>query len=247
VSMPLFLYVLVMKIPSFTLRNSISLSFSAFILFSTYLMVCIVYPYTTWKWDVDFLMTKQFIIHLDHYRAAFYTHIFSSVIVLFCGAFLFSAFILNRFSALHRSFGKLYVVLILFLSAPSGLVMAFYANGGLWVKISFLILTPLWWFFTYRGYTSIRKGKVNDHKTWMIRSYALTLSAISLRTYQLVLGHINLMNPEYHYLFVSWISWVGNFAIAEIYIHISKLRSILRRRNKLYYHLHTPKQTIGTS
>jgi len=64
-------------------RTSRSLLFSGLILFSTYLMLQIILPYTTWKWNVDFLMTKQFVIHLDHYRIAFYTHIFSSVIVLF--------------------------------------------------------------------------------------------------------------------------------------------------------------------
>ena len=195
-----------------------SFLFCGLILLSTIGMTNIIMPYLSWKWNVDFLMTKQFIIHLDHYRFAFYIHIFSSLVILFSGAFLFSSYVLKHYSKLHRNIGKVYVGLLLGLSAPSGLIMAYYANGGIWVKISFLILTPLWWYFTYKGYTSIRHKKVKAHKAWMTRSYALTLSAISLRGYQFIFGYTIEMNPEMQYLLISWISWVGNLLIAEVYI-----------------------------
>ncbi len=216
-----------------------SFLFSGMVLFFTYLMANIIYPYFSWRWDVDFLMTKQFIIHLDHYRLAFYTHIFSSIVVLFAGSILFSTYILKHFSRLHRGFGKLYVGMLLFLSAPSGMIMAFYANGGFWVKISFLILTPLWWYFTYRGYTTIRKKNVIAHKRWMIRSYALTLSAISLRMYQFILGHFPLVEVEMQYLLISWVSWVGNLVLAELFIQFSKKsnRNRINRPHSSAYNL----------
>jgi hypothetical protein len=65
-------------------------------------------------------------------------------------------------SSLHKTFGKLYVILILLLSAPSGMVMALYANGGALTKLSFLILTPLWWYFTLKGYLTIRPGRLSS-------------------------------------------------------------------------------------
>lgn len=210
--------------------------FSGLVFISSLAMAKIILPYFSWKWDVDFLLTKQFVIHLDHYRIAFYTHIFSSLIVLLTGVFLFSPFILKRYSQVHRFSGKLYVGLILLLSAPSGLIMAYYASGGLWVKVSFLILTPMWWFFTFRGYTSIRKGRVHEHKSWMIRSYALTLSAISLRGYQLLLGHYAIIDPEVQYLLVSWISWVGNLVVAELYIRSTDIKFELKYL-KYQFHL----------
>jgi len=206
-----------------------SFIFSGIVLFFCFLMARIILPYFSWRWDVDFLLTKQFIIHLDHYRLAFYTHIFSSLVVLFAGAFLFSSYILNHFANLHRIFGKTYVGILLFLSAPSGMVMAYYANGGIWVQLSFFILTPLWWYFTYKGFASIRNKDVVAHKMWMIRSYALTLSAISLRGFQVILGQFELINPEFQYLFVSWLSWIGNLILAELIILYSKRLS----RNKL--------------
>ena len=120
-------------------------------LIATVLMVQIVYPYLSWELDIDFLQTKQHLIHLSYYRIAFYIHIFSSVPVLFFGAFLFSERILKRFSKVHRMLGKGYVGLVLGLSAPTGMVLAFHANGGWPVQLSFLLATPLWWYFTWRG------------------------------------------------------------------------------------------------
>ncbi len=189
------------------------------ITFFTWQMFQIIWPYTTWQWDVDFLQTKQMIIHLDHYRISFYTHIFSSLIILLSGAFLFSNYILKNHSSIHRFLGKTYVALLLLFSAPSGMIMAFYANGGWMAKVSFLILVPLWWWTTYKGYQTARQRKFSEHKKWMMRSYALTLSAISLRVYQLILGTYFYIDPVTQYVFVSWTSWVGNLLFVEFLIY----------------------------
>jgi predicted membrane protein DUF2306 len=208
-----------LKINKLTVRKTFySFLWIAFISFFSYKMLEIVLPYTSWEWDVDFLLTKQFIIHLDHYRIAFYSHIFSSLFVLFSGAFLFSNYILKNHPTIHRWVGKSYVALLLFISAPSGMVMAFYANGGWLAKVSFLILTPIWWWFTYKGYQTARRQQFNAHKSWMIRSYALTLSAISLRLYQMGLSSFLYIDPVTQYILVSWVSWIGNLIIAEMII-----------------------------
>jgi len=107
------------------LKPSLPILWSAAIVFFTYQMFKIIFPYTSWEWDVDFLLTKQFIIHLDYYRLAFYSHIFSSLFVLLSGAFLFSNFILKKYKTVHRVAGRVYVILLLGIAAPSGLVMGF--------------------------------------------------------------------------------------------------------------------------
>lgn len=196
----------------------------AFILFFSVKMLGIIWPYTSWDWEVDFLLTKQMIIHLDHYRLSFYAHIFSSLLVLFSGAFLFSSFVLKKWPLLHRWFGKIYVGLLLLVSAPSGMVMAFYANGGWLAKISFLILTPLWWYFTWKGYQTARQRKFKLHQDWMMRSYALTLSAVSLRIYQVSLSYYFYIDPELQYILISWASWLGNWLLVEVLIYQRRLK-----------------------
>ena len=203
-------------------------------LIATVLMVQIVYPYLSWELDIDFLQTKQHLIHLSYYRIAFYIHIFSSVPVLFFGAFLFSERILKRFSKVHRMLGKGYVGLVLGLSAPTGMVLAFHANGGWPVQLSFLLATPFWWYFTLRGLKTAISLDFVSHRKWMIRSYAMAFSAITLRASQVFLSTFNLVSPDYQYMVVSWVSWVLNLFIVEIYLRkpafkrevLPKLKSI---------------------
>lgn len=200
------------------MKTAKTLLWVAFISFFSYEMFSIIWPYTSGQTDIDFLLTKTNIIHLFHYKSAFYSHISSSLVVLFIGAFLFSKKVLQKWPKVHRWLGKTYIALLLLISAPSGLIMAFYANGGWIAKVSFLILTPLWWWFTWKGYQTARQKAFKAHQVWMIRSYALTLSAISLRLYQLGLGYWFYFDPISQYIFVSWVSWVGNLAIAELII-----------------------------
>ena len=189
---------------------------SATILFFTYIMALIILPYTTWKWDVDFLLTKQMIVHLDYYRWSFYGHIFSSIFILGSGAFLFSKTIMRQWPNVHRFFGRTYVGLVLLVSAPTGLVMAFYANGGWPAKTSFILLAPLWWYMTWKGFRTAKNQQFGEHKKWMMRSYALSLSAVSLRIYQMILSAFFMIDPVVQYISVSWAAWTGNLIVVEM-------------------------------
>lgn len=197
--------------------------------FFSLLMFNVIWPYTSWEWNVDFLQSKYLIIHLNYYRLSFYAHIFSSLIVMFSGAFLFSKYILQNYSRTHRFFGKLYVGLVLLISAPTGMVMAFHANGGWPAKISFLILTPLWWWFTYKGYQTARNKNFTAHKKWMTRSYALTLSAITLRFCQLFIHQIIFLDPTTQYILVSWGSWMFNLGVVELYLGCNESEFLVKR------------------
>jgi len=192
--------------------------FALFILFSTFLMVQITLPYSSGKLDIDFLLTKQHIIHLKHYRVAFYWHIFSSLFVLLAGAVQFSRPFLSRWPQVHRWLGRGYVFIILCISGPSAMVMSFYGNGGWNARISFILLTSLWWWFTWKAYQTARQGDFEKHGTFMLRSYALTLSAITLRIYQFLLGSFFILEPVFQYRLVAWSSWLINLLLAEVLI-----------------------------
>ncbi len=203
-------------------------------LIATVLLAQIIYPYLSWELDIDFLQTKQHVIHHWYYRAAFYVHIFSSLPVLFLGAFLFSERIQKRYSKLHRMMGKGYVGLVLCLSAPSGMVLAVYANGGWPVQLSFLIATPLWWLFTWKGLQTALKKEFFAHRKWMLRSYALAFSAVTLRASQLFLNNVNWVAPEYQYLYVAWESWILNLFLVEIYLRWLSKKETLNPNTFVY-------------
>jgi hypothetical protein len=190
------------------------------ILLSGWQMLLITLPYFSFRYDVHFLLTKQSILHKDIWRWSFYIHITASIFVLLFGAFQFIKSISAKLPRLHRTLGKIYVFTVLCLSAPSGLIMAFYANGGLWSKVSFVIISLLWWVFTFVAYWKIRKKKLEAHIEFMMRSYALTLSAITLRAYVLILPSYIHLPARDMYTLVAWLSWVPNLIIAEILIRL---------------------------
>jgi len=196
------------------------------LLFFTWLMIRITIPYFSFEYDVAFLLTKQRILHITAWRWAFYTHISSSLIVLFLGIFQFIPAIIYKWSTVHRFMGKVYITLVLAISAPSGFIMALYANGGIWAKISFTLISILWFWFTLQAYLQIRKHNIASHTHFMIRSYALTLSAITLRSYVVILPHFFILHSNQMYTLISWLSWVPNLLIAEILISKKILRYV---------------------
>lgn len=196
--------------------------FLSLIIFFSILMLKITVPYFSFKYDIDFLLTKQSVLHIKIWRMAFYTHISSSLIVLVCGGFQFSKTLVYSKPMIHRYLGKAYVFLVLGISAPSGLIMGFYANGGIWAKTSFVIISALWWFFTFKAFKHALNKDFKKHLNYMYRSYALTLSAITLRLLALILPYFILLHAREMYTLIAWLSWVPNLLIAEYLISKQK-------------------------
>lgn len=186
----------------------------ALLLFFTLLMIRITLPYLSLETDVKFLKIKQWIIHNPYWRAAFFIHVLSSIFLLIAG---FTQFHdpLKKFSTIHRMVGKMYIAIIVFISGPASFVMALYANGGAPSQIAFSILSILWIFFTAKAWIEIRKQNYIEHGNFMLRSYALTLSALSLRAWKYIIVLIFHPHPMDGYMIVAWLGWIPNLLIAE--------------------------------
>ncbi len=198
-----------------------SLNIVAFIviLYSSYLLILLSLPYIHFEKHVDFLETKQLIYHIKIWRASFYIHVFSSPIIILTGLFQFSQQLLNKRPKIHQILGKIYVVTVLFVSGPSAFIMSLYANGGRITQTSFVILSILWILFTFLAYRKIKNKEIASHAKWMIRSYALTLSAVTLRFYAYLIDVFNInILPADAYLMLAYTSWISNLIIAEFYI-----------------------------
>jgi uncharacterized membrane protein len=195
------------------------------LLFFTWLMLLITLQYIPAKPDVAFLRIKQDVAHNGFYLAVFFAHVYSSIVVLVAGMLQFSSVIRRRLPAVHRWSGRVYVAVILLVSGPSGLVMGFYGNGGPVAQTAFCLLALLWLYFTFQGFRQIKAGNVAAHRRWMYRSYALTLSAISLRLWKWVIVWIWEPRPMDAYRIVAWLGWVSNLLIVELIIYIYRQKN----------------------
>lgn len=103
-------------------------------------------------------------------------------------------------------------------AAPTGLVMGLHANGGLIAQLFFITLAALWWWFTFKALQKAKEKKYNAHRSFMIRSFALTLSAITLRLWKVILIKLFHPAPMDVYIVISGIGWIPNLLIAECFI-----------------------------
>lgn len=189
---------------------------------ATFLMLQMAIDYSSFKTDIHFLQFKQDYIGIPWWKAAFYTHVFSSVLALAAGLTQFSAHVLKNHRRLHRVVGWIYTADILIINFPAALIMAYYANGLLPSKIAFTILDCLWFWFTYKAVIAARNRKFDEHKRFMIRSYALTFSAITLRSWKIILASTLHPDPLTLYMIDAWMGFVPNLLLAEWLIWIRK-------------------------
>jgi len=137
------------------------------------------------------------------------------------GPWQFNARLRQRFLNIHRWMGRSYVVAVLF-GGLGGLALATRSLYGLVTHLGFALLAVLWLFATLQAYLRIRARDQVRHRQWMIRSYALTLAAVTLRIYLPASQIAGIPFPD-AYQTISWLCWVPNLVVAEWWILRSRL------------------------
>jgi len=144
---------------------------------------------------------------------AAYLHLAGAGIALAAGAFQHNGRIRTRYLNAHRWLGRTYVVSVL-LGGSAALVLATMSQAGLVTHVGFGLLAVLWLFSTGMAYRYIRAGNQALHRRWMIRSYAFTFAAVTLRIY-LPLSQVAGIPFDDAYQTISWLCWVPNLIVAE--------------------------------
>ncbi len=202
-----------------TCKNIFGITALILLAFFSFLMLRIIFIYIPVKNDAGFLQLKQEYIHITEWRVAFFTHVFTSILVLVAGFTQFSKKFLKQQPKLHRTVGYVYVINILMVTGPSGLLMSFYANGGVSSQTAFVLLSVLWMGFTAMALYKAIKKDFKAHRIFMIRSFALTLSAITLRCWKVLLVNFTDIQPMDRYRIIAWLGWTLNLIIAEWIIY----------------------------
>ena len=190
----------------------------------SWMMLRITLGYWPMRSDAGFLRIKQQYLGIRHWEISFWTHVFTSMIPLMAGFTQFSPWILRSHRKLHRTMGKVYVITVLFVTGPASLVMACYANGGITSRIAFVTLALLWLTTTAMGWQMAMSRDWIKHREWMIRSYALTLSAITLRAWKYLIVMFLAPPPMDVYRTVAWLGFIPNLIFAEWWIRRGRVK-----------------------
>ena len=148
-------------------------------------------------------------------RTGIYAHIFASAVALTLGPFQFSDRLRTRYRALHRWSGRLYLGIGVLVGGLAGLFMATHAFGGLVARAGFACLALIWLYTGLRAYLAIRARDIVSHRRWMIRNFALTFAAVTLRLL-LPASMVSGIAFESSYPAIAWLCWVPNLLLAEL-------------------------------
>jgi uncharacterized membrane protein len=158
-------------------------------------------------------------VYFEQQRATYQTnefaiiaHIAGGSVALAVGPFQFLSRLRSRRPTVHRVVGRLYLGGVLVGSA-AGLYMAFLAHGGAISSAGFGTLAVFWFATGLQALRTIRTGDVEDHRRWMIRNFALTFAAVTLRLWLVPLAAT--FGFDTGYRIVSWVCWIPNLAVAE--------------------------------
>ena len=162
------------------------------------------------------LSFPAFNTHLTERRPMFLAHVIAASVALLLGGFQFFTQLWARALAVHRWIGRSYVLAVL-IGGLSGLVVGTQAVGGIVAAVGFSLLAMSWLGSTALALWYVRTGNINAHRCWMIRSFALTFAAVTLRIYLLI---FTLSGFEYAEasVYLGWICWVPNLVFAEWYL-----------------------------
>ncbi|MFL6846594.1 MAG: DUF2306 domain-containing protein [Allosphingosinicella sp.] len=143
-------------------------------------------------------------------------HVVGGVIALLLGPLQFVRRLRTRRPALHRATGLAYVAACA-IAAPAGFMLALGTTAGPVAATGFAIPALLLPVFTALGLAAALDRRFHDHRAWMLRSYALIATAITLR---LMLPASALLGFDFlpAYRAIAWLAWMTNLALAEFHI-----------------------------
>lgn len=116
----------------------------------------------------------------------------------------------------HRWLGRIYV-LGCTVGGVSGAVLAWGSTAGPVATAGFGSLAFVWLYTTTAGWLHAARGRIFQHRAWMVRSFSLTYAAVTLRVYLAILPALPIAFLD-GYRAIAFLCWVPNLAIAELLI-----------------------------
>lgn len=140
-------------------------------------------------------------------------HIVGAAVALLLGPWQFLAGLRRRAPVLHRVSGRLYVAGCV-VGGAAGAAIGPTSTHGLVAGSGFLVLGLLWCATTVVAVRAAVRRDLVAHRRWMVRSFALTFAAVTLRLY-LGVGQSVGLDYDTIYPAVAWLSWIPNLLAVE--------------------------------
>jgi len=160
--------------------------------------------------------------HIAPFQLWLLPHGLAAACALFLGPFQFSERLRRKYVMLHKTFGYLYITGC-YIGAPLGIYIQRFEEKLGTYSHSFTIATALdaglWMFATTMALIMIRTKRMQQHRQWMIRSFACALIFLEVRA---IMTFFQL--PEAAVESVVWGCVAAAYPIADLVLQIDEIR-----------------------
>ena len=162
-------------------------------------------------------------------RLLLFLHINGGTLALLAGPWQFWTGLRQRHLQVHRWTGRLYLLgVVIGLVGAVGLAVT--TTYGWGFEVGLMGLASAWVITSATAYYTIRKGLVQLHKEWMIRSYVVTFAFVFFRVLS-DYGPTSRLQPENdRSIIISWVCWVVPLAVTEMIFQLKRIRSAIAAR-----------------
>lgn len=162
--------------------------------------------------------------HYQPFKWYLLPHGLAGACALLLGPMQFSDRLRQRFSKLHRVVGRFYVAGV-FIAGPLGFYIQFFEErmgGTRSFSLAAAADATLWMLTTGIAFAFILKGKVQQHRQWMTRSFAVAIVFLEVR---LIAGVTGLENRGPGAVeTIVWICLVFSILLADLALQVQELR-----------------------
>ncbi len=162
--------------------------------------------------------------HYQPFKWWLLPHGLAGACALLLGPMQFSDRLRQRFTKLHRIVGRIYVGGV-FVAGPLGLYIQFFnerVGGPRSFSVAAGVQATLWMLTTGIALALILKGKVQQHRQWMTRSFAVALIFLEVRVIAGVTRWENLGTPAIET--IVWGCIAFSIVAADIVLQLQELR-----------------------
>jgi hypothetical protein len=150
-------------------------------------------------------------------------HFLFGSVALGCGVLQFSARLRSAYAHVHRWVGRTYLVGVGG-SAACAYALSFRAVLGWPFGVAAFVMASAWVGATAFAYIAIRRGKVDLHRQWMLRSYVITFGFVFFRAMVVSPLFAGLGSLAERLTVLLWLSWTVPLLVTEFVLQWRALR-----------------------
>jgi uncharacterized membrane protein len=208
-------------------KGSLIFIWACVIFFSSYYIYanCLRYfVFTPKNYHFDFFWNRKYWVFI---------HVFCGMLATIVSPFQFISYLRTHYRKTHRILGKTYVYSIIVSSVTSFYLCAT-TPENFWYALGLGGFTAAWLVTAVMGMAFAIKGRIDQHKAWMVRSFVVTVGFSTSRLLEdiIVHAHANVDRVE-RLTILAWISWIIPLVITEWII--VKNRKKVNNYNKLSF------------